>query len=364
MICTGNIQIMTNSFLDEVTLQGEEGLDKYPIENLQRESLWNKYRVDHSSDIVHSIMGSTGAYAPVSGFSIHGHNLTYGATLELGLFVTYENPLGISSTAVVSGTVYNVTFGGNHLVPPADGRRYGAVFACTAAAITAGAPETFIAYSTYVSDTVLEIDHQYADVIDTAVEAILLSEVYGRKEDAIPVTYGWGEQPWGLEGWGGYSSAKKLLGYITYWFDDILAQYVLVNITDPDNTDGYVEAGRILLGNALTPVYNIEYGAGVNYLSQTVVKRTRAGGLLSDTRPSYRTLDFSLPYLSEQEGLEILDMMDNPSNKGDTLIALYPENKGGLGEVTTVLGRFISHSPLVITPIGQAMTGIRFEEGL
>lgn len=364
MGCSGNMRIMTNSFLDEVVLQGEAGLDKYPIENLQVQSLWSKYRVDFTAGDVHSIMGSTGSYAPVSGFSLHGHNLTYGATLELGLFVTYENPLAVVSTAVVSGTVYDITFSGNHLIPPADGKRYAVVLACTAAAIATGAPETFIAYATYVSDTVAQIDHQYADVIDTAVESIPLVEVYGRKEDAIPVTYGWGEQPWGLDGWGGYSSSKKLLGYVTYWFDDVLAQYMVVNITDPDNEDGYVEAGRILLGNSLSPAYNMAYGAGVDYRSQTVLKRSRAGGLLSDNRPSYRTLDFSLPYLSEQEGLDILDMMDNPSNKGDSLVSLYPDNDGGLGEVTTMLGRFIAHSPLTITTIGHSMTGIRFEEGL
>jgi len=156
--------------------------------------------------------------------------------------------------------------------------------------------------------------------------------------------------------------------HINFWFADVSANYMRVMIDDPlmnDNpvNNDYIEAGRIILGNALQPKYNMVWGMNTNNASQTALTRTRSGSMISNSQPVYRILNFTLRYMSETEAMELLDIFENPANKKDILISLFPDNTGKLGERTTILGRIVEHSAITITQYGWDCS-ITVEEAL
>ena len=119
----------------------------------------------------------------------------------------------------------------------------------------------------------------------------------------------------------------------------------------------------MFIGRALSPRYNPLWGIGIDYRSQTVVTRTRAGSLISDNRPSYRVLDFQLAYMSNAEAMTMLDILNSPGLKSDAVISVYPDDLTIVGQRTTLLGRFISHSPITRNKTGYNIS-ISFEEAL
>jgi hypothetical protein len=147
------------------------------------------------------------------------------------------------------------------------------------------------------------------------------------------------------------------------WFDSVLADFMRVELSDPGNVSGYIEAGRVFLGRALSPKYNPLWGLGMDYRSQTTVTRTRAGSLISDNRPSYRVLDFQLAYMSEREAMQMYDILNAVGIKSDAVISIYPDSLTTIGQRTTLLGRFIGHSPITTNKTGYNIS-ISFEEAL
>jgi len=355
MICDGNIQIMAKSILDESTLEVTSDQALYPVANLQNEQLSNRWRSEDAAD--QQLISDLGEFYRVSGFSLNGHNLGYGSTVQLSLYRTVKTDLTLIDILDIGGGLLEVTFSSAHGLIAA---RLGAV------RLYDHVTEVVVIFHvTQVnSSTVVTCTNTTTSTNFTSDPTSVSMEIaYDGTKDGVPATYGWGLQPWGMGGWYGYATDQKRQTFVTFWFDDVVADYMRVVVKDPQNTDGYIEAGRIMLGDSFSPRYNFSYGSGITYASQTTVTRVRSGAMISDNRPSYRVAKFSLSYMTENEGVEMLDMMDNPSNKSDALVSLYPEHTGQLGQVTTILGRFMSHGDLINNK-GDWQLSVVFEEGL
>lgn len=75
-------------------------------------------------------------------------------------------------------------------------------------------------------------------------------------------------------------------------------EVVMVN---PSGADAFIEAARIVAGNAISFDKGVSYGAGIGIedLSDTI--KTDAGSTVTDRRPASRIADFSFPALSHSD---------------------------------------------------------------
>ena len=365
-VCADNIKIMAKNTLDDLVIKATTEQAAYPVANLLNPQISSKWR---STDLTMQILTIDGASLElVSGMSINGHNMGYGSTVTLSVYQK-RNTLVTIGVTPITGQERNISFSTVHNVPftrPTD--EYTDETNSHSIAITDEASGIVWVYQCwYISTTILRVNAYGTELdgggINNNDQTQVLKNVYEESVGGIPATLGWGDQPWGIDGWGGYAQNMADQDFATIWFEAVQADYYVVKLEDANNSDGYIEAGRLFIGNAFKPTYNFQWNASVDYQSETSVTRSRSGALFSDNRPSFRILSIDLQYMSEAEGMEMLRYMKYPSNKRDAVISMYPENNATLEQETTVLGRFMSHSPLGRSPEGYTMNFI-FEEAL
>jgi len=109
-----------------------------------------------------------------------------------------------------------------------------------------------------------------------------------------------------------------------------------VTIQDPNNPDGYVEASRLLMGQFITPDWNLSFGGGVNWVdtSQHILME---GGCLETAKGILRRqFTFSLDHLSESDRIRLEVDLAMRGKSTDVFVSLYPE-EGGMKEVTHMM---------------------------
>lgn len=142
--------------------------------------------------------------------------------------------------------------------------------------------------------------------------------------DAILPTYGFGLDPFGLIPFGGYEITQRT-PYSVFYFDKKLGSYYRITITDLTNPDGYIQAGRLMLGDYWTPEFNVEYGDYSRDRKNTnVVTESESGALFEKQGISYRSYEITLKKLTENDELRIDDLVKKAGKGGHVLFSAYP----------------------------------------
>lgn len=114
---------------------------------------------------------------------------------------------------------------------------------------------------------------------------------------------------------------------------------ILVN--DPDNPDGYIEAGRLIVGPYWTPLHNFSFGHSVSFPELTQNKRSEAGDLRGERGAKWRRIDFDLQYMDEEDRSMMLRMLRRAGLSQPLFISLFPENEDAAKEQSYQLfGKF------------------------
>ena len=96
------------------------------------------------------------------------------------------------------------------------------------------------------------------------------------------------------------------------------AQYWRVELVDTANTDGYVQIGRLFVGNSWAPTTNMSYGASLGYEPRTDIEEADGGAEYFYVRPKRRIARFSLEWLTEGEAMaRVLDMQRTLDVQGE-----------------------------------------------
>jgi hypothetical protein len=89
----------------------------------------------------------------------------------------------------------------------------------------------------------------------------------------------------------------------------VAAKYYQIEFFDSTNTDGYVELGRIFVGQTYQPVLNMNLGASIGYESPTIIDTAISGAEFFDRRESFRIAQFTLDHLTYAESILNNDIM-------------------------------------------------------
>lgn len=142
--------------------------------------------------------------------------------------------------------------------------------------------------------------------------------------------------PFGIGLWGEFQWGGKLDPLLvgTYGIDgfhvmDALARgrYVKVELSDPDNPNGFLEAGRLIVAPAWQPSINAQYGWSIEQVDESRSVKSRGGQTYVDQRPKYRRLSFTLEHLEADEMFGNAYELERIKGKGgDVLVVIDPED--------------------------------------
>jgi len=186
--------------------------------------------------------------------------------------------------------------------------------------------------------------------------------VYDTTVEATDPLYGWGEGPYGMEGYGGYTSEGWTQRFTVIWFDaTVVARYFRCIITDTANAYGYVQAGRIKVGQHID--IPVVAGYGMGWTEQTEMTRTRGGALRSDSRDPYRYANGTTAVLDKIQEGDLLEVFRSVGKRSDVLWSAFPDDNTAQTRRNTILGRLTDYGAAEIQQVGSTVT-FSIEEGL
>ena len=133
---------------------------------------------------------------------------------------------------------------------------------------------------------------------------------------ARPPVIPFGKLPWGSFPWGGQISVE-VDGISPYNIDlyvrtpPQIRRYVRLYVDDELNPDGFISAGRLIVGPIYQPTNNMALGWDIAWVDNSQTTRTYGNSVSSEEKIRYRQLNFTLEYLTEDEVyLNIFEYID------------------------------------------------------
>ncbi len=178
---------------------------------------------------------------------------------------------------------------------------------------------------------------------------------------ALPAL-GWGEFPWGAVPWGASVFTGWGAAFSVLWFPAVLARSFRLEITDPANGDGYLQAKRLLLGPYFEPQVNVELGLQLYWEDNSVQRRTQGGSLRTDVRTRYRVLRAQLGHLSDSERAVAVETMRQIGLRTETFVSVFPGMGGAQERDYSMLGKFTSMPQFTNGELFSHQAQLAFEE--
>ncbi len=157
---------------------------------------------------------------------------------------------------------------------------------------------------------------------------------------------GWGVQPLGEYGLGGYwtSPDRDPAGYqdtdyIVFTFDTVIAKKLVITINDSVNADGFMEIGRLKVGRALEVDFSSGYEMG--WRDSSSLTRTRGGALRSNNGRSYRYVNINTVLKDDQT--ELTQIFRNTALRSDVVWSGFPPASTNVGRENLILGRLTTY---------------------
>lgn len=127
----------------------------------------------------------------------------------------------------------------------------------------------------------------------------------------------WGHDVLGVSAF--YGNSRLSL----FWPDSVAADALTIEIKDPTNPNGFIEASRLVVGLWWEPECNQDWGGSWKLVQNGRRERLESGDVITEPGASYRVLSLSLPMLSVQDRNALSDMQRRIGNR-PFLLSLMP----------------------------------------
>jgi hypothetical protein len=109
--------------------------------------------------------------------------------------------------------------------------------------------------------------------------------------------------------------------------NDVDAQYWSVEIDDTTNPDGYVQLGRVFIGPAWQPEFNMSFGNGIAWETSTEVQTTLGDVEYFNEKNPLRVVNFTMDWLTEDEAMEgVFEIMRRAGVNKEVLYIYAPDD--------------------------------------
>ena len=170
--------------------------------------------------------------------------------------------------------------------------------------------------------------------------------------DAWPIVEEFGTLPWGVFSWGGYLNITVAAQYTISTFavlsSPVQARYLRIDISDPDNTDGYIQAGRLIAGPAYKPSINYANGVEFEFVDDSRITKSRGGQTFVDEIERFRRIRFELINLPENEMFQnVFNAIDRLRGVAQDILIIPQPDEPTTWITQNIYGRITQTSPIV-----------------
>lgn len=168
--------------------------------------------------------------------------------------------------------------------------------------------------------------------------------------DVWPPVYNTEDLEWEADNfWSGKFLKEDIEAYNTFTVmlpQDVRVHHWLIEIDDPGNDDGFIEAGRLFMAPKWQPVYNANFGATLGWETGTEVQSSLSGAEYFDVKTPYRVAQMRFDLMTESEGLSgPFEIMRKCGIHGEILFMWDPDDTIHAAR-RQFLGRFRVLNPL------------------
>jgi hypothetical protein len=185
--------------------------------------------------------------------------------------------------------------------------------------------------------------------------------------DAWPVVEEFGTLPWGVFSWGGRINPEVAAEYqissFTVLDSPVQARYLRIDISDNDNTDGYIQAGRLIAGPAYRPSTNYGFGVEVQFVDESRIVKSRGGQTFVDEVERFRRIRFELQNLPEAEIFgNVFNNIDRLRGVAKDILVIPQPDEPRTWPTQNIYGRLVRTEPIINSTLDFYGRTIEIEE--
>lgn len=116
--------------------------------------------------------------------------------------------------------------------------------------------------------------------------------------------------------------------HLSAFFDTVTGvKRAQIALTSASNPDGFIEIGRMIIGDSFEPEDNAEYGARTGFEDNTRKARTSSGNLTTNRGTVSRFLEFSMGDMSENDNFSLLRIFRRVAMSQPIFLSLIPDSQ-------------------------------------
>jgi hypothetical protein len=173
--------------------------------------------------------------------------------------------------------------------------------------------------------------------------------------------WNWGTNPLGSNV---YSYGGGTYGRV--WLDTQVQNVysIAIDISDPGNLAGYIEASRLVVGWYWSPKYNTSYGLATTMKDLSTHERSEAGDLVTNRGVRFNSMNFDMNWLVPADQLEMQKILRGNGIAQPLLISLFPNNSDDWVKEQShqIYGKLSQLSSIVHPILDMYSTSIDIEE--
>lgn len=170
--------------------------------------------------------------------------------------------------------------------------------------------------------------------------------------------WNWGALPLGVNAFS-YGGAT----YGRCWFQMRSVKKMVIDLVDPDNPAGYIEAARLVAGAYWEPQVNAAYGAGVTPGDTSSLYRSGAGEQKVERGTLFRKLSLALDHMTPQDRADLWRIVRGSGLSRPIFVSLFPDDDDvELEQAHQVYGRLTNLAAITIPSFQAYATNIEIEE--
>lgn len=140
--------------------------------------------------------------------------------------------------------------------------------------------------------------------------------------------------------------------YARAWFaQKVTVQKLVITLSDPNNPQGYVEAGRLIVGDYWLPSFGVEQAnTSMTVNDSSTQTRTHAGDMYVTVLPRYKKMSLSMPSLDKTDRVPLWSILYNNGMVKPVFVSVFPNNSDpNMEHANQMYGR-LSTSPSMQSP--------------
>lgn len=111
------------------------------------------------------------------------------------------------------------------------------------------------------------------------------------------------------------------------WFDNTEAQYVQIDVNDPDNQQGYLECGRLVIGPWWSPAETADIGASLTPGTLSTPSRNGAGTMRPKVGTKFDKQSIPLSHFAADDRAQFLGIVKANDIDVPFIFSLYPDDE-------------------------------------